>query len=219
MYNTCEQMKKHSVIKSTKTCDPQLRPEDIGSAIPRRGSKISQTLAQRMMSLFRWQIKGSVPNLPKMILIGAPHTSNWDFILTIGTMFALGVQFNWLAKDSMFRNPFGRAFRYLGGIGVNRSQSNNLVSAVVSEFQQRESILLAIMPEGTRTKVKRWKTGFYYMAMQAKVPILLITFDYGRKILKIGPIITPTGDIETDLPHIQAHYQNVKGKNPDKYGS
>jgi 1-acyl-sn-glycerol-3-phosphate acyltransferase len=206
-------------MNTNETDEPLLRPADIGNAIPKRGRKLSQGFAQRTMSLFGWKIKGCVPNLPKMILVGAPHTSNWDFILTISTMFALGIQLNWLAKDTLFRKPFGGLFRYLGGIGVDRSQSNNLVDTIVNEFKMRESILLAIMPEGTRTKVKRWKTGFYYMALQAKVPILLITFDYGRKIMKIGPSITPTGDIETDLPHIQTYYQNIKGKNPDHYGS
>lgn len=192
---------------------------DIGNAIPRRGNKLSQAIAQRSMSLFGWEIKGHVPNLSKMVLVGAPHTSNWDFILTICTMFALGIQLNWLAKDSLFLNPFGGIFRYLGGIGVNRRVSTNLVDAVVNEFKKRESIVLAIMPEGTRSKVRRWKTGFYYMATQASVPILLITFDYGRKIMKIGPAINPTGDIETDLPHIQSYFKDIKAKNPDKYGS
>ncbi|KAA3661268.1 MAG: acyltransferase [Chloroflexi bacterium] len=204
---------------SNSSDDSTLKPMDIGNAIPRRGNKLSQAIAQRSMSLFGWEIKGHVPNLSKMVLVGAPHTSNWDFILTICTMFALGIQLNWLAKDSLFRNPFGGIFRYLGGIGVNRRVSTNLVDAVVNEFKKRESIVLAIMPEGTRSKVRRWKTGFYYMATQASVPILLITFDYGRKIMKIGPAINPTGDIETDLPHIQSYFKDIKAKNPDKYGS
>ena len=199
--------------------DEIVGPQDIGDAIPRRGNKISQAIAQKTMSLFGWRIRGDVPNLPKLVLVGAPHTSNWDFILTISTMFALGIQFNWLAKDSLFKGPFSGIFRYLGGIGVDRSKSNNLVDSVVNEFKKRESILLAIMPEGTRSKVRRWRTGFYYMAEQAKVPLLLITFDYGRKIMRIGPTITPSGDIETDLPQIQSYFEDIKGKNPEKYGS
>jgi len=195
---------------SNSSDDATLKPLHIGDAIPRRGNKFSQAIAQRTMSLFGWKIKGHIPNLPKMVLVGAPHTSNWDFILTISTMFALGIQLNWLAKDSLFRNPFGGIFRYLGGIGVNRRVSTNLVDSVVNEFKKREAIVLAIMPEGTRSKVRRWKTGFYYMATQASVPILLITFDYGHKIMKIGPAITPTGDIETDIPLIQSYFTNIK---------
>lgn len=206
-----------------KTVEPSQADDDgfphIGDALPRRGGKVTRWLAQRLMRLFGWRVAGSAPNLPKMVLIGAPHTSNLDFILTIATMSAMGIQLSWVAKHSLFRWPYGGFFRWLGGIGVNRKSTKGFVGKLAQEYQQREKLLLAIMPEGTRSKVKRWRTGFYYLALQAQVPILLVTFDYGNKVMRIGPALQPSGDIDADLPQIQARFAGVQPRHPDRDSS
>jgi 1-acyl-sn-glycerol-3-phosphate acyltransferase len=188
----------------------------IGDALPRRGSPFSQRLAHKILTRLGWRIEGEVSNLPKMVLIGAPHTSNWDLILTIGAMFALGIHVSWIAKHTIFRWPLGVLLRYLGGIGINRQSSKGFVDKMAEEIQTRPQILLAIMPEGTRSKTKEWRSGFYYIAHQAQVPILMVVFDYGRKILRLGPAFTPTGDFAADLPQIKSYFADATGYNPNQ---
>lgn len=187
----------------------------LGDAVPRRGNAFSQWLARAILARLGWRIEGEIINLPKMVLIGAPHTSNWDLILTIGVMFALGVRFSWVAKHTIFRWPLGVLLRWLGGIGINRRSTKGFVEKMVGEIQARDKILLAIMPEGTRSKVGEWRSGFYYIAHQAQVPINLVVFDYGRKILTLGPVIYPTGDFAADLPRIKAGFAHATGYNPN----
>ena len=207
----------HSTLNMTQphpSNSPLNQQPTLGEALPRRGNRYSQQLAQAILARLGWRIEGEIANLPKMVLIGAPHTSNWDLILTIGAMFALGVRFSWVAKHTIFRWPLGPLLRWLGGIGINRQSSKGFVEKMVAEIQSREQILLALMPEGTRSKVKEWRSGFYHIANQAKVPICLVIFDYGRKILRLGPTISTTGDYATDLPHIQSFYADATGYNP-----
>jgi 1-acyl-sn-glycerol-3-phosphate acyltransferase len=133
----------------------------------------SQFLAQAILKLVGWEATGSFPNISKFILVGAPHTSNWDFPLAMLLMFAKGVRFNWIGKASLFRWPIGGLFHRLGGIPVKRDLTNNFVQQIVETFEQSTHLIIAISPEGTRSLVKRWKTGFYYMSVGAKVPLVL----------------------------------------------
>jgi 1-acyl-sn-glycerol-3-phosphate acyltransferase len=177
---------------------------------------LSQRLARAILARLGWRIEGEIVNLPKMVLIGAPHTSNWDLILTVGVMFALGVRFSWVAKHTIFRWPLGVLLRWLGGIGINRQSSKGFVDKMVAEIQTRQTILLALMPEGTRSKVKEWRSGFYYIAHQAQIPINLVIFDYGRKVLRLGPAIYPTGDFAAELPNIKSFFAEATGHNPQQ---
>lgn len=187
----------------------------VGDALPRRGNRLSQAIAQMLMSIFGWRIAADIPDLPKFVLVGAPHTSNWDFLLTMATQFALGIRFSWLAKRSLFRWPIGGIMTWLGGVPVDRNSRNaGFVKQIVEVFNSHDQFIVAVMPEGTRSKAKRWKTGFYRIAEGADVPIVLVKFDYGRKVMGIGPTIIPTGDVETDMVTIQAHYVGINGKNP-----
>lgn len=185
--------------------------------LPRRGNRFSKALASFLFRLFGWQVKGALPNLPKMVIIGAPHTSNWDFPLAMTFIFYLGVHFNWMAKKEFFVAPFARIWHWLGGVPIDRQASNGMVEQMVEAIQRRAKIVLAIAPEGTRSKVTRWRTGFYHIAYHAHIPIVPVLVDYGRKTLTITAPFTPTGDVEADLPLLQARYQGTTGKHRDHF--
>lgn len=187
----------------------------LGNAIPRRGNRFSQLVARSLMSMAGWQIEIDVPNIPKFILVGAPHTSNWDFVLTMTTLFALNIKLFWMAKHSLFRWPFKGLLEWLGGVPIDRTtRKGQVVEQTIEEFNGRSQFTIAIMPEGTRSKVRQWKTGFYHIAQGANVPIVPVRFDYGRKVMGIGPAIEPSGDLTADLAHIQSIFAGIQGKNP-----
>jgi 1-acyl-sn-glycerol-3-phosphate acyltransferase len=151
-------------------------------------------------------------------VIAAPHTSNWDLPVLLSLAFALGVKASWLGKHTLFRRPFGFLFRWMGGIPVYRSASKNMVAQSVEMFRNSEKLILTIPPEGTRSKVSYWKSGFYYIALGAEVPIAMAFIDYKRKTSGVGPTLYPTGDIEADMEVIRNFYANVTAKYPDKAG-
>ncbi len=141
----------------------------LGDALPKRGNRFSQWTAQSLMSLFGWRIEADIPNRPKIVLVGAPHTSNWDFMLTMGTLFSLGVKISWMGKKSLFKWPFKRFMEWLGGVPVDRAtQKVGVVDQTIAAFNSRDKFVIAIMPEATRSKVHEWKTGFYRIAEGAK---------------------------------------------------
>lgn len=151
-----------------------------------------------------WRVDGDIPDLPKMVLIVAPHSSNWDFIVGVAAKTWMRLRVRFLGKDALFRFPLGIVMRYLGGIPVDRSTSSDVVASVVAQFGRRTRMLLAIAPEGTRKPVARWRTGFYHIARGAAVPILPIAFDWGTKTIRIGEPFSPTGNIEADLTELRS---------------
>jgi len=155
-------------------------------------------------NLIGWKIIGTMPpDQKKFIIIAAPHTSNWDFLIGLCVRSLLGFESNFLGKKSLFQWPFGWLFRMLGGYPVDRSNKNNLVDQVVALFNSKEKFALALAPEGTRKAVSDWKTGFYYIAVQANVPIVRTKFDIKNKCVTIFPPYWPTGDISTDMVQIK----------------
>jgi 1-acyl-sn-glycerol-3-phosphate acyltransferase len=160
-----------------------------------------------------WRTEG-VLSAPKMVLIAAPHTSNWDFPFTLAAAADLGVRINWMGKDSLFRWPFGGLMRRLGGVPVDRRKSNNMVDQMVAAFAACDTMYLVVPPEGTRGKVRRWKTGFYHIALGASVPIALGFVDYRRKVAGVGPTLMPSGDLDADMATIKAFYATVTAKYP-----
>jgi len=166
-----------------------------------------------------WRIEAGLPEgLSKCVLIAAPHTSNWDFVYLLLASFALRLNIYWMGKASLFGWPFGALMRWLGGIAVDREQSGNLVAASVEALKNAEGpVQLVVPPEGTRSRVRRWKTGFYYIAVGAELPILPAYLDFGQRRLGLGPVFHPTGDIERDMPQIQAFYAPMRGKNPQQF--
>jgi len=178
----------------------------------------TQRLARVILRMVNWEATGNFPDLPKYVLVGAHHTSNWDFPLTMLLMFANGVRFNWVGKDSLFRWPLEGLFRRLGGIPVHRGRNANFVSQIVEAFERSTHLIIAIAPEGTRSRVTRWKTGFYHMARGAHVPLVLGFVDYRRRQVGVGPVIYPSEDIEETFAQLRAFYADKTGKYPHKQG-
>lgn len=171
------------------------------------------------LKLKGWQVEGGLPpNTPKCVMIAAPHTSNWDLPYTLMAAFVLDLRPYWMGKQSIFKPPFGPVMRWLGGIAVNRDKASNMVAASAEALVAADGTLqLIVPPEGTRSKTRYWKTGFYYIALTAKVPIVLAYMDYARKITGLGPVFHPTGDIDQDMQFIKAFYAPFKGKNADQF--
>ena len=166
-----------------------------------------------------WKIQGQLPaNGRKSVLIAAPHTSNWDLPYTLMVAFALRLNVYWMGKQSIFKPPFRGVMLWLGGIPIQRESSNNVVEASIAAIQNADGpVQLIVPPEGTRSKARYWKTGFYYIALGANVPIVMAYMDYARKESGLGPVFEPTGNIEADMATIQAFYAPFKGKNPDQF--
>jgi 1-acyl-sn-glycerol-3-phosphate acyltransferase len=168
------------------------------------------------LRLAGWKIEGRL-EVDKCVLIAAPHTSNWDLPLTLMTAFVLDLRLHWLGKHTIFKFPFGPVMRWLGGIAVHRHQSNNLVANSAQALREFDGkVQLIVPPEGTRDKVTTWKTGFYWIAQQAGVPIQLAYMDYANKRAGLGPVMYPTGDIEADMVAIKAFYAPFMGKHVHK---
>ena len=163
-----------------------------------------------------WEVIGTVPEARKFVLIAAPHTSNWDFPHFIGAMHRLGLTASFMGKKQLFRWPFERMMRDLGGIPVDRASSQNYVEQMIAEFARRTDFALTIAPEGTRNKVRQWKSGFYHIAMGANVPLVLGMMDYARKVVGLGPTITPTGDYNADMVQVLDYYSQCTPKHPDR---
>ena len=175
-------------------------------------------LCRWILRLCGWRVRGALPAL-KCVLIGAPHTSNWDFPVALLTMGALGIRGTWVGKHTIFRWPFGRLMRKLGGIPLNREETRDFVQRVIEEFDRRSELVIVIAPEGTRSRTEHWRTGFYFIAVGAKVPIALGYLDYGRKEAGVGPALYPSGDLEADLRTMIEFYADKTGKRPDMTGS
>ncbi len=171
-----------------------------------------QRAAKHTLNLFGWSLVADLPPVQKYLLIGAHHTSNWDFPLVLLMMAALGLRLHWVGKDSLFKSPQGWLMRWLGGIPVERGAKKNFVGQIVDLYNERKEIVITIAPEGTRSPVDHWKTGFYHIAVGAKVPIALGYLDYGTKTCGVGGYFYPTGDIESDLKKLQHFYADKKGK-------
>ena len=188
-------------------------PSPLPPALPHTGHRILGALARAALRLIGWRYEGSIPDVPKLVAIVAPHTSNWDFVVGLIAKWGLEVDASWLGKHTLFGQPFGWLFRKLGGIPVDRSTSSNVVERIVAAFDARDRMLLAIAPEGTRSAVTHWKTGFYHIAVGARVPILLVAFDWPRRVVRFGPTLAPTGDTDRDVAWIREQYEGVRGKN------
>ncbi len=171
-----------------------------------------------LCTVLRWKIVHNFPNnLKKYIVIAAPHTSWLDFPIAILARNSTGVKINYIGKDSLFKGPFGFFFRALGGVPVDRSKSTNLVDAIVAIFNNREEFRLGLSPEGTRKKVEQWKTGFYFIAKGANIPIVMATLNYGEKELKISVPYYTTDNQEKDFQFFYSFFDGVLGKYPDQY--
>ncbi|REJ82543.1 MAG: acyltransferase [Bacteroidetes bacterium] len=167
-----------------------------------------------IFKILGWKIEGDVPrDIPKYLIIVAPHTSNWDFFVGLAVRSILKFPSRYLAKKELFIPPFGWIFRKLGGYPVDRSKSTNMVDDVVSIFKKEDSFILAITPEGTRKNVRRWKTGFYHIAVKAGIPIVLSGIDYKLKKVVFSKPMNPCGELEKDAVIIDKFFETFSGKN------
>ena len=180
-------------------------------------NSLFQKLALSIFRIFGWRVEGELPDIPKFITITS-HTSNWDLPVALLLTFAMKTKISIMAKDNLFRWPFRRFFRWLGCIPIDRKKSANVVDQMIKIFRESKRLILVLAPEGTRKKVTYWKSGFYYIAHGANVPIVLGFIDYKRKATGIGPMIRPTGDIKSDILKIQSFYAKIRGKYPEKTG-
>jgi 1-acyl-sn-glycerol-3-phosphate acyltransferase len=190
---------------------------DLGPSVPSRGNAFSRILGRSALAISGWRLEGTIPNVPKFVVIVAPHTSNWDFFVGVGALFALGIRISFLGKDSIFLGPAGLIMRWLGGIAVDRSVSRDRVAEMVDVFKSRDRLVIGLTPEGTRKKVSDWKTGFYHVAKGAEVPILPVAFDYSRKAIVFLPLFNPTGDAKADIEFLKRLYQPSMASRPDKF--
>jgi 1-acyl-sn-glycerol-3-phosphate acyltransferase len=158
-----------------------------------------------------WRFEGAFPEDPRCVVIVAPHTSNWDFSLGLAVIFGVELRASWLGKHTIFKAPFKGILKWLGGIPVDRSASHGVVGECVKAFKDAPALMLAVAPEGTRKGASLWKTGFYFIASKAGVPILPVTFDYGEHVIRLLPVFHPTGDLAGDLPKIQGLFTGSTG--------
>lgn len=189
----------------------------LGPSVPTRGNRLSRAIGRAMMTLTGWRFEGSLPDEPKFVLIVAPHTSNWDFLVGLWAYFAIGFKISFFGKHTIFKWPLGPFMRWLGGIPVVRTERRDRVSETVAAFNSTDKLLLVVAPEGTRKYVPEWRTGFYFVADGAKVPIVPVAFDFQTKIISIAAPFWTTGDREADFAKLKDYYRGVKGKHPENF--
>ncbi|MCL4212512.1 MAG: lysophospholipid acyltransferase family protein [Gemmatimonadales bacterium] len=197
-----------------------LRVPILTANVPTRGNFLTRGIALTMLRLTGWRFDGEdFPDVKKCVLIVAPHTSNWDFGVGVMAMYALGLRGAFLAKDSLFKFPLGILMRWLGGSPVDRTAKSDVVTQTVELVQRSERIIVVLAPEGTRKLTTRWRSGFYWIAQKAGIPICPVTFDFSRKRITLFPLFHPTGDQDGDIARIRALYEPRMARYPEKFGS
>ena len=179
----------------------------------------SRSLLWLLLQWYRrsgWTAHGTLPPDRKFIILGASHTSNWDFPVFLGTVHAVGRRVRFIGKQSLFRGALGRFMRALGGVPVDRRGRQDLVSQIVEQIRVHDDFLLIVAAEGTRSRTTKWKTGFYQIAMRAGVPIVCAGPDYPTKRGIFGPIIHPTGDYERDMAPAFAFFRSLRPRHPER---
>ena len=173
-------------------------------------------LSRTLLKARGWKVVGQLPDLKKYVIVVAPHTSNWDFFIFLALKFSLEAKVNFVGKHTIFVWPFNWILRRLGGRPVDRSKSHNVVDGIVDLFKQSDDFIFALSPEGTRSYTEYWKSGFYYIALKAGVPIQTCFLDTTTRTLGFGPLITPSGDLDKDTALLQEYYGDKKGINPQQ---
>lgn len=180
--------------------------------------RIRRGLARLFLAATGWKPEGDPPRPRRYVLIAAPHTSNWDFPYLLAFAEHFGMQISWLGKASLFRGPLGPIMRGLGGIPIERSRSENRVATMAKIFEQHTDLGLVVPVEATRSRTETWKSGFYYIALTAGVPIVMSFLDFTRKRGGIGPEFMPTGNVARDMDAVRAFYADKQGKHPEAFG-
>jgi 1-acyl-sn-glycerol-3-phosphate acyltransferase len=193
---------------------------DIGPRVPRTAHPVLRRVAAGLMALLGWRLDVHFPDEPKFVVLGAPHTSNWDGVFAVLAVLALELRIGLFVKHTAFTNPLiGRILRGIGAVPIDRSASGGVVAQTVAAFRERPAMVIAIAPEGTRRRVEKWKRGFHLIAQEAGVPMVLAYVDYGRRIVGTGPVIRASGDYARDLEAIQAFYRTIVPKRPANFAA
>jgi len=190
----------------------------IPPAVPRVRRPILRRLAKLALRLLGWRVRGELPDAAKFVIVVAPHTSNWDFIVGFLAYLALDLEAAWFGKASIFVWPFGPILRRFGGLPIRRGASENVVDRSIAESQQRSQFVLALAPEGTRRRVRTWRSGFYYIALGAGLPIVAASLDFAKREIEVGPTYQPTGNYAADMARLLARFERVASKYPALYG-
>jgi 1-acyl-sn-glycerol-3-phosphate acyltransferase len=178
---------------------------------------VLRALGRGALRALGWRVEGFIPDVPRCVIIVAPHTSNWDFVVGFATMLALDLKLTWLGKHQIFRGPFGALWRRFGGVPVHRDAPDGVVEQAAAVLAPSRSAFLAIAPEGTRRKVERWKSGFWRIARAAGAPILPVAFDYRTRAVVLGALFAPTADYDADLAALQRGFSAEMARNPGNY--
>ena len=173
-------------------------------------------LSKLALRILGWDVVGKLPDIPKFVVVGAPHTSNWDFVMFLALAFILKADLRYMGKKELFYWPHGGLFRWCGGVPVDRSKPQGLVEQTVEAIQEARHFQLVITPEGTRSKVGQWKRGFYHIAKQAGIPVVTGYVDIRTKTCGIGPTFTLTDDVDSDIEAMQSFFNDKVGINPEK---
>lgn len=183
----------------------------LGSEVPRRGNRIIVALGRLLLRALGWRIEGEIPNLGKLVIAVAPHTSNWDFVVGMAAMFALDLRLTFIGKHTLFAGPLAPLLRWMGGIPVDRSAPHGVVGESIRAFGEADRLILAIAPQGTRRPVPHFKSGFLHIAHGAGVPVLLAALDYEARSVRFGPLVRPGDDIEAERERVEAFFAKVRG--------
>ena len=190
---------------------------EIGPRVPRRRNRFLKLVGSTVLGVAGWRITGRIADEPKFVLTGGPHTSNWDFIFALMSVWKLELDVHWIGKHTIFRWPFRGLFQYFGGIPVNRSNPGTLFRDVLHGFGDNDHFVLALSPEGTRKKVKRFKPGFHRIASKARVPIIPAGVDFAEKTLDFGDPIIPGEDFQADAALLRAYWERFTPRFPDQF--
>lgn len=189
----------------------------IGSEVPHRGNAFSAFVGRTALRLAGWRFEGTLPDVPKVMFVVAPHTSNWDFFIAVAAMFALGVRVSFLGKHTLFRGPLGIVMRWLGGTPVYRHSPHNAVEQTIEHVRQNDRVALGLSPEGTRRKRKAWRTGFHYVARGANIPIVPTALDYSTRTIRFFPLHHPAETVEADLAALGGLFHADMARHPAQY--
>ncbi len=196
---------------------PKLRRKDLGNLIPKRNGSITPPIASLLMKAAGWRTVGEVPNIAQAVVLALPHTSNVDGVYALPCLFSLDLKVSIMGKHTLFKVPvLKQLLHWLGIIPINRGDKGSVLQASIDKFKNGEPLFLGLSPEGTRDYTENWKTGFYYLALGAKVPILPVALDYNTKEVRFLDLVYPTGDIEVDLPKIYEQYRGVMPRYPER---
>ncbi len=179
---------------------------------------IWQRLARWLAKATGWTLVDNRPPTQKYIIVGAPHTTNWDLYTALLILLGLGIRPRWIGKASLFKGPLKPLMRWLGGIPVRRDIRQNFVEQIVQRYKESDELVIVIAPEGTRSYTDYWKSGFYYIALGAQIPIVMGFVDYPTKTCGLGGYFTPSGDLEADMKILADFYADKRGRYPEKQG-